>query len=82
MKAVVVLPMAAKALRRHRQDAERILGKIEEYAREPTALLNNVKRLSGSNALRLRVGDYRVIFEESDTEIVVTKIGPRSSIYD
>ena len=33
--------------------------------------------LSGRSGKRLRVGDFRVIFEESDTEILVTKIGPR-----
>ena len=36
----------------------------------------------GSSALRLRVGDYRVIFSETDTEIIVTGLGPRGSIYD
>lgn len=79
---MIILPSAAKALRRHRQDADRILAKIEEYATIPTALANNVSRLAGSSALRLRVGDYRVIFEETDTEIVVTKVGPRGSIYE
>lgn len=82
MKSVVILLVAAKALRRHRQDAERILEKIEEYASDPVALSNNVRRLTGSSALRLRVGNYRVIFEETGTEIIVTKIGPRGSIYE
>jgi mRNA interferase RelE/StbE len=35
--------------------------------------------LVGSTANRLRVGDFRAIFEESDTEIFVTKIAPRGS---
>ncbi len=30
---------------------------------------------------RLRVGDFRILFEETDTEIVVADIGPRGSIY-
>jgi mRNA-degrading endonuclease RelE of RelBE toxin-antitoxin system len=50
------------------------------------AILDTVARLglpSGfSTAKRLRVGDYRVLFEESAAEILVTKIGPRSSVYD
>lgn len=82
MKKVVILPAAAKALRRHRTDAARILEKIEAYAADPAAQANNVKRLQDSSAPRLRVGDYRVVFEESETEIVVTKIGPRGSVYD
>jgi mRNA interferase RelE/StbE len=82
MKKVVILPAAAKALRKHRTDAARILDKIEAYAADPAAQANNVKKLQASDALRLRVGDYRVVFEESEAEIVVTKIGPRGSVYD
>lgn len=82
MKKVVILPAAAKSLRKYRADADRILCKIEAYAADPAALANNVKALSGGSGLRLRVGDYRVIFEETGTEIIVTKIGPRGSIYE
>jgi mRNA interferase RelE/StbE len=82
MKRLVILPAAAKALRRHRAEAERILAKIEAYAADPASQANNVKALKGSTALRLRVGDFRVVFEESDAEIIVTAIGPRGSIYD
>jgi mRNA interferase RelE/StbE len=82
MKNVVILPAAAKALCKHRADAERIIAKIEAYAADPASQANNVKMLSGSTALRLRVGDFRVIFEETDAGIVVSKIGPRGSVYD
>jgi mRNA interferase RelE/StbE len=82
MKTIVILPAAAKALRRHRADAARLLDKIEAYATNPATLANNVKALSGSGAFRLRVGDYRVVFEETESEIIVTKIGPRGSVYD
>jgi mRNA interferase RelE/StbE len=82
MKTIVILPAAAKVLRRHRADAARLLDKIEAYATNPATLANNVKALSGSGAFRLRVGDYRVVFEETESEIIVTKIGPRGSVYD
>ena len=82
MKRVVVLPPAAKALRKHRADAGRILAKIESYAANPAAHAGNIKTLKASSALRLRVGDFRVVFEETETEIIVTKIGPRGSVYD
>lgn len=82
MKAVIVLPAAAKFLRRNRAESARIISKIEGYAADPAPFANNVKRLAGSTALRLRIGDFRVIFEETETEIVVTKIGPRGSVYD
>ncbi len=82
MKTVVILPAAAKALRKHRTEAARLLAKVEAYAADPAGQANNVKTLAGSTALRLRVGDYRVIFEETATEVIVTKIGPRGSIYE
>ena len=82
MKKVILLPLAAKALRKYRAEAARILEKIEAYAGDPKAVGNNVKALQGSTAFRLRVGEYRVIFEETGGEIIVTKIGPRGSVYD
>jgi mRNA interferase RelE/StbE len=59
------------------------MSKISAYAKNPGSQANNVKRLKGSPAVfRLRVGEYRVIFTERGDAIVVTKIGPRGSIYD
>jgi mRNA interferase RelE/StbE len=29
----------------------------------------------------MKVGDYRIIFEETATEIRVTKVGPRGGVY-
>jgi DNA-binding XRE family transcriptional regulator len=48
----------------------------------PAAHANNVSRLVGSTACRLRIGDFRVIFEETDTDIIVTKFAPRGNVYD
>ena len=76
------MPVAAKALRKYRTEAGRLVAKIEAYAADPGSQANNVRALSGSSAMRLRVGDFRIIFEEADTEIIVTKIGPRGSVYD
>lgn len=82
MKQVIILPLAAKALRKHTAEAARILEKIDAYAADPASAGKNVKALPGSTALRLRVGDYRVIFEETAAEIIITRIGPRGSVYD
>ena len=61
----------------------RITDKVESYARDPAALANMVVRLAGEkDLLRLRVGDFRVIFAESTDEIVVLDIGPRGSVYE
>jgi mRNA interferase RelE/StbE len=81
MKQVVYLSAALKSLRKHRADAARIVVKIGDYAAKPEALANSVTKLVGSDEVRLRVGDYRVIFTETENEIIVSRIGPRGSIY-
>jgi mRNA interferase RelE/StbE len=82
VKRVIILPPAAKDLRRYRADAGRLIAKIEAYASATETLANNIKSLKGSTALRLRVGEFRIIFEETSDEIIVTKIAPRGSVYD
>ena len=70
------------ALRKHRNVAPRIREKIAAYATDPASLANRVTELRGSPLKRLRVGDFRILFEETATEIIVSRIGPRGSIYD
>ena len=82
MKRVVFLRPARAALRKHRNAASRIQEKIEAYAIDPESLANVVTELRGLPLKRLRVGDFRILFEETATEIVVSRIGPRGSIYD
>ena len=81
MKKVVLLDPAVAALRKHRNVAERILGKLAAYAENPASLANQVTELRELPFKRLRVGDFRVLFEETETEIIVSDIGPRGSIY-
>ena len=82
MKTVRYLRDAQAALRRHGNVASRLRKAITEYAANPAAHANNVTQLVGSPAKRLRVGDYRVVFQETETEIVVTRIAPRGAAYD
>ena len=82
MKAVTYTADAAKDLKRHGNMARRILKAVAEYAADPAAHTNNVTRLVGSQASRMRMGDYRVIFVETDATITVTRIGPRGDVYD
>lgn len=80
MKTVRYSQDALLALRRNRNVASLIMQKIRRYAETGAG---DVKRLVASDgASRLRVGDFRVIFEESSGEILVTKIAHRSSAYD
>lgn len=77
------MPEARKALTRMpRPVVERILDKVELYGREPQALANNVKRLKGDEGLRLRIGGWRILFDEDETPIVVRAVRPRGSAYD
>jgi mRNA interferase RelE/StbE len=74
---------AGKALKRiDRATAERIIGKIELLAANPAALANNVRALKGGGDLmRLRVGDWRVIYRDT-TILAVIRIAPRGAAYD
>ncbi|MEP6563768.1 MAG: type II toxin-antitoxin system RelE/ParE family toxin [Mesorhizobium sp.] len=82
MKQVVYLVAAIKSLRKHKADAARIVAKIAVYAESSETMANNVKKLVGSDEMRLRVGDYRIIFTETENEIIVSRIGPRGSVYE
>lgn len=41
----------------------------------------DIKSLSGRDGYRLRVGQYRVLFDLVDDTIIVYEIGPRGQIY-
>jgi mRNA interferase RelE/StbE len=73
--------MAARALRRHANRADMISDEIRQYAADPLSLANNVKVLAGADALRLRVGDFRILFTETNDTITILDIGPRGEIY-
>jgi mRNA interferase RelE/StbE len=74
---------AAKALARmSAKTAASIQGKIEQYAADPASLGNNVAKLQGREGYRLRVGDWRVIFEQDGVVLDVLQIGPRGRIYE
>ncbi len=82
MRAVVILPRAAKVLRRMPTNTARtIRGKIDQYASEPESLANNVSKLQGRPGYRLRVGNWRVIFNEDRVVLEIVDIGARGGIY-
>jgi mRNA interferase RelE/StbE len=61
--------------------ATRIRSKIEQYAADPSGLAGNVVKLQAREGYRLRVGDYRVIFDDDGTVLDILGVGPRGSIY-
>ena len=64
-----------------RNEAERIIAKVRQFAADPAALGNNVKALIGLGLIRLRVGDWRVIMDDSGLVLTVLNVGPRGSVY-
>jgi len=63
----------------------RIREKIGQLADAPQSLSGNVKKLKGRDGYRLRVGDWRVIYEWQGgcpVILVVLDVGPRGRIYD
>jgi mRNA interferase RelE/StbE len=62
-----------------------IKAKLLILARNPAALKNNIRRLSGpEEALyRLRIGAYRVIFKKDEARLIilVVRVGHRREIY-
>ncbi len=82
MKEVRYSKDAIRTLRRMpRPTAERIRDKVAAYAADPASQAANVRALKGEpGVLRLRVGDWRVIFEDGDV-IAVIRVGPRGGVY-
>ena len=82
--SIVFAKRANKALRKMpKAIAKRIRNKLDQIATDPYAKHNNVTRLQNRPSYRLRVGEWRVIYEIRGDELVilVLRIGPRGSIY-
>jgi mRNA interferase RelE/StbE len=83
MKYQVILPRSVqKELDRLPDEiANRILARLAELETNPRP--PDVKKLKGRDAWRIRVGDYRVIYEIHDRilQIIVITVGHRREIY-
>jgi len=83
MKKIAYTRDALNALSRMpAKTAKLIRAKIEQYAAAPASLAANVRKLQGRTGYRLRVGDYRVIFDDKGNVLEILEIGPRGSIYE
>lgn len=77
MKTIVFTHQAAKDLDALPAEArEAVCDGLNTYA---THGAGDVKRLSGRDGFRLRVGRYRVIFDEDQTTILAIYIGKRET---
>lgn len=75
---------AVKALRAMPRNVSlQIRSKLELLAADPLSANNNVKKLVGREAFRLRVGDWRVICEIEGGRLVihVLAVAPRGGAY-
>ena len=61
----------------------RVISAIEKLGENPKNQALDVKKLSGREGFRLRVGDYRVLFERHDDELVIliVNVKPRGEAY-
>lgn len=79
---IVVRPAALRALRKiHPDDRKRIQGAIALLAQEPRP--PGATNLRGRDGIRVRVGDYRIIYTVQDEVllVVVVSLGHRKEIY-
>ena len=80
--SILIEKAAQKALARiPHQYQDRIIQAIMGLGTSPRP--SGVRKLSGRNAWRIRIGDYRVIYEINDelSKILVVTLGHRSKIY-
>ena len=83
MYAVVLLPAAQKSFDRLPRDIQRrIVARLTELETQPRPI--GVKKMKGESDLwRLRVGDYRVVYEIRDQALIVAvvRLGHRRDVY-
>ena len=81
MYKVVFTQRALKDLENINEEIKnRIATKLKEYAKEP---LRYARKLINPKigTYRFRIGDYRVIFDIDDENIVILRVGHRRIIY-
>ena len=84
MYKVLFTKQVYKALRRIPQDAvNRMRKKLDQIAVDPYAKHANVTKLQNRPGYRLRIGDWRIIYDIQDDELIilVLKVGSRGEIY-
>jgi mRNA interferase RelE/StbE len=80
MKQIAFMPAAARQWAKLSGDIRRrIDARLTEFAFSGKG---DVRRLKGRAGSRLRVGDWRVIFDETRDTIIVIAVGHRREIYD
>ena len=84
MYKIVFTKQVYKSLRRIPRDVvDRMRKRLDQMAEDPYAQYANVTRLQNRAGYQLRIGDWRVIYDirEDELVILVLKIGSRGDIY-
>lgn len=79
-----ITPRARKQMRKLPTDVDRRIRKqLDTLCMSPRGNALDTKKLSGRDGYRLRVGDYRVIYDIEDKKLifVVLEAGHRKDIY-
>lgn len=79
---LLIKPSAVKEIESlPKKDRQRIVGRIQSLATEPRPV--GCTKLSGEEKYRIRQGDFRILYEIRDQELVVTvvKVGHRRDVY-
>jgi mRNA interferase RelE/StbE len=79
---ILLTRSAAKELERvPTRDRQRIVNRIGALANDPRPA--GAEKLSGDDKYRIRQGDYRILYEIADAELIVTvvRIGNRREVY-
>lgn len=70
---------AIKQLRKmDAQAARRLMNALQRHEKDGSG---DVKKLVNRHGYRIRVGDYRAIFEIENDEVIVLDVGPRGGVY-
>lgn len=79
---IVIKKSATKEIEKiEAKDRSRIIEKIRSLATDPHQL--GSKKLSGQEKYRIRQGNYRILYQITDDQLIVTvvKIGHRKDVY-
>ena len=80
--SILLTRSAARELERvPAKDRQRIVTRIGALAHDPPAA--GAEKLSGDDKYRIRQGDYRILYEIVDAELIVTvvRVGNRREVY-
>lgn len=82
MLRITITKQADKELKKMQPKMrQRIVVAIKKLAENPARTDLDVKPLTGSNYYRVRVGAYRIVFDQDGRILNIIRIAPRGSVY-